>query len=76
MRCPRGRTRVSYTHESQIKDWSKIIHIRFLEYEQWQKAEQPVLIRPLHKSEPVSPRKCNSAVTAATKSSVVPRCLS
>ena len=50
----------SYMHENQIKDWSKVIHIRFLEYEPSQKAELPVFVRPLHKSEPISPRKCNS----------------
>jgi len=63
-------------HESQIKDWPKVIHIRFLEYEQSQKAEQPVFMRPLHKSEPVNPRKCNSVVTAVTKLSVMPRSVS
>ena len=71
-----GERGPSYTHESQIKDWSKVIHIRFLEYEKSQKAEEPVFARPLHKSEPVSPRKCDSAATAATKSSVIPRSVS
>ena len=37
-----GERGPSYTHESQIKDWSKVIHIRFLEYEKSQKAEEPV----------------------------------
>ena len=59
-----GERGPSYTHESQIKDWSKVIHIRFLEYEKSQKAEEPVFVWPLHKSEPVSPRKCDSAATA------------
>lgn len=68
-----GERGPSYTHESQIKDWSKVIHIRFLEYEKSQKAEEPVFVRPLHKSEPVSPQKCDSAATAVTKSSVIPR---
>ena len=71
-----GERGPSYTHESQIKDWSKVIHIRFLEYEKPQKAEEPVFVRPLHKSEPVSPRKCDSAATAVTKSSVIPRSVS
>lgn len=48
----------------------------FLEYEQSQKAEEPVFVRPLHKSEPVSSRRRNSAATAVTKSSVIPRSLS
>ena len=43
-----GERGPSYTHESQIKDWSKVIHIRFLEYEKSQKAEEPVFVRPLH----------------------------
>ena len=71
-----GERGPSYTHESQIKDWSKVIHIRFLEYEKSQKAEEPVFVRPLHKSEPVSPRKCDSVATAVTKSSVIPRSVS
>lgn len=52
------------------------ISIRFLEYEKSQKAEEPVFVRPLHKSEPVSPRKCDSAATAVIKSSVIPRSVS
>ena len=52
---------------------SKVIHNRFLQYVQSQKAEEPVFVRPLHKSEPLSPRKCNGAATAVTKSSGIPR---
>ena len=47
----------SYTNESQIKDWSKVIHIRFLEYEQSQKAQEPVFVRPLHKSRAIMRRQ-------------------
>ena len=47
----------SYTNESQIKNWSKVIHIRFLEYEQSQKAEEPVFVRPLHKSRAIMRRQ-------------------